>query len=192
MTQSANAKNTYTETQVKTFNKQIAHIKTSSEALAVSIHSAGIFAIAQANEFGNINFGTRLMDAMGKKHNRQRVVNWLVKFGKFGVAKGLIVYRNRKDISAENLDKWLDNANKTPYWELTPEAKLIEKIDYLTMLGSLLNRHKAAQNKAEFGIKIEEHNIGIIPELQKLFDKFQTPHKPKANKVQAEVAMQQG
>ena len=71
----------------KTFNSNIATIKKGSEALAQAIHAAGMFALAQANEHGNIGFAVRLVEAMGKKHDAQRVVKWLCHFGKFDVKK---------------------------------------------------------------------------------------------------------
>jgi len=113
----------------KSFNAAIKRIKTTSEEFAATIHEAGLFAIAQANEHGNVGFGARLIEAMGKKHDRQRVVSWMVKYGKFGVKNGLIVYRSRKDITVANLDATLAQAEAVPYWELTPEKKLVETVN---------------------------------------------------------------
>ena len=40
----------------KSFNSNIAAIKKGAEAMAMAIHNAGLFAIAQANEHGNIGY----------------------------------------------------------------------------------------------------------------------------------------
>lgn len=179
MTTTANAKLTITPEAQKKFNKDITVIKGAAEGLAAAIHSAGLVAIAQVNEHGNTGFGTRLMEAMGKKHNRQRVVNWLVKFGKFGVKNNALVFRNRKDITPQNMGAMLEKAANLPYWELTPEQKLVERVDYLSLLHSMLNKHKGMEAKEAAGKQVEERNIGLLPELQALFDKFSKPAAPE-------------
>lgn len=158
----------------KTFNQAIKTISAMGEKFAETIHEAGMFAIAQVNEHGNDGFGVRLIEAMGKKHDRQRVVNWLVHFGKFGVKNGVLVYKQRRDINPENYDAILEKANNTPYWELTPEKKLVERVDYLAMLKGIVNRHKTMQKKASEGAKVEELNTGIIAEIETILAKHTT------------------
>lgn len=156
----------------KQFNATIKAIKTNSDTLAQAIHTAGLFAIAQANEHGNVGFGVRLIEAMGKKHDSQRVCTWLCRFGKFGVSKGVLVYRKRKDIDGTNLESWLAKAEATPYWELTPQKALVEKVDYLSMLHSIINKHKAMEKKQAEGKEVVENNVGILAEVEKLLAKF--------------------
>ena len=157
----------------KLFNNAIKQIKGQSENLAQAIHDAGLFAIAQVNEHGNDGFGVRLIDAMGKKHDTQRVVNWLVKFGKFGVKNGVLIYKNRKDILPENLPTWIENADKTPYWELTPQKKIVEKVDYLAMVASIIKRHQKVEKDNLEGKEIEEKNIDVLKDLSLILEKHQ-------------------
>jgi len=152
----------------KMFNSTIKAIKTLSENLADDIHDAGLFALTQVNEHGNDGFCVRLVEAMGKKHDAQRVVNWLVRFGKVGVKDGHIIYKNRKDITPETLPAWIEKAEATPYWELTPQKKLIERVDYLASLAAIIHKHKAMEKKAAEGAQVEELNVGVIKEVEAL------------------------
>lgn len=162
----------------KTFNAALKTITGTGEKLASSIHDAGCFAIAQANEHGNIGFAVRLRDAMGKKHDAQRVVTWLCHFGKIGVKDGMLVYRKRKDIQPENMDAWLVKAEATPYWEFTKQKQLIEKIDYLAMLKSISTKHKNAQIKLDEGGQVVESNVGVLIEVEKLLAKLTAKAAP--------------
>jgi hypothetical protein len=173
----------------KGFNGALVAIKKSSDGLAQLIHDAGIFAIAQVNEHGNDGFAVRLVEAMGKKHDAQRVVNWLVRFGKLGVKKGAIVYRNRKDITPETLPVWIERAEATPYWDLTPQKQLVEHVDYLGMVASIINKHKAVIKKQEEGKEVEEKNVSILPELEALYAKLTAKAAPIEAQTNAVVSM---
>jgi hypothetical protein len=159
--------------EMKDFNKAIESIKNNAEKLAATIHEAGMFAIAQANEHGNTGFGVRLIEALGKKHNAKSVAKWLQTFGKFGVKKGELVYKARKDINATNLEAWLVKANATPYWELTPDTITIVKYDYLTMLKGIVAKHKKASELESEGKTVVENNVAVIAEVEALLAKFQ-------------------
>jgi hypothetical protein len=152
----------------KSFNQAINTIKTGSEALATAIHNAGIFAIAQANEHGNIGFGTRLIEAMGRKHDVKRVEKWLCTFGKFGMKAGVLVYRNRKDIKAETLQAFIDKAEVIPYWELTEQEHHVFSVDYLSALYSLFNKSKKAEELRLEGKEVDEKNVAILEEIKTL------------------------
>jgi hypothetical protein len=166
----------------KGFNGVLRAIKNTSDKLAENIHAAGLFAIAQANEHGNIGFATRLIDAMGKKHDAQRVVTWLCAHGKIGVSKGLIVFRKRKDVLPENLDAWLEKADASPYWVYTAQKKLVENFDYLAMLQSIIHKHdKVIPEKIAAGFEVNETNIAALVEVRKLVEKL----APKAVPVAA-------
>ena len=141
----------------KQFNAALATIKKSAEVLAQSIHEAGMFAIAQVNEHGNWYFGNRLIEAMGRKHDAQRVVTWLTHFGKFGVKGGKLCYRQRKDIKLENLDAWLEKAEARPYWELTAQKLLVQNVNYLSMLASIAKAYE--KNQQKIGIKKGTHTF---------------------------------
>jgi len=167
----------------KSFNAAIKRIKTTSEEFAQTIHEAGIFAISQANEHGNVGFGVRLIEAMGKKHDRSRVVSWLVKFGKFGVTKGELVYRSRKDITPANLDAMLAQAEAVPYWELTAERKLVETVNYLAMLKSIVAKHKLAQEKQAAGKQVDELHLDVLAKLEKVLESCKQPVAPAAEAV---------
>ena len=166
----------------KGFNQAIKVISTVGEKFAESVHEAGIFAISQANEHGNVNFGIRLIDAMGKKHDRQRVVNWLIAFGKFGVVKGVLVFKKRKDIAPENFDAWLVKANNTPYWELTPQKPLVEKVDYLAMLRGIVAKHKNVAKREAEGKEVEESNMHVVAMVEELVAKL-APKKEETTPV---------
>jgi hypothetical protein len=156
----------------KSFNGNLQTIRKSGEKLAQAIHDAGMFAIAQANEHGNTGFATRLIEAMGKKLDVQRVVNWLVAFGKIGVSKGVIVFRKRKDILPENLDKWLAKAEANPYWEYTKQKKLVENVDYLALVAGIIAKHSRIEKGETNGKEYTEDNVGVVAELIKVYDKL--------------------
>lgn len=157
----------------KGFNAALKRIKINADTLAQAIHDAGIFAIAQANEHGNIGFGTRLVEAMGKKHDAQRVVTWLCHFGKFGVKGGELVYRARKDIGPDKIEATIAAAEATPYWELTKQKELTYKVDYLALLNSLLNRHEKAEELRAEGREVDESNITVLDEVRELIARHQ-------------------
>lgn len=154
----------------KGFNGAIKTIKATGEKFAEAVHDAGIFAIAQVNEHGNDGFGQRLMEAVGKKHDRQRIANWLMKFGKFGVKNGVLVYKARKDITPANMDAMLEQANNMPYWELTPEKKLTETVNYLQLLKGIVNKHKTAQAKQAEGKQVDELHLEVLAKLEKVLE----------------------
>lgn len=156
----------------KGFNSALKVISTTGDKFAQAVHEAGLFAIAQVNEHGNSGFGVRLLEAVGKKHDRQRIANWLMKFGKFGIKNGVLVYRSRKDITPANLEATLEQADALPYWELTPEKKLVETINYLSLLKAAVMKHKAAEAKIAEGKQVDELHLEVFADLEKLLDKY--------------------
>lgn len=172
----------------KQFNTTIKAIKSNAESLAQSIHDAGVFAIAQANIHGNDGFAVRLMEAMGKKHDAQRVATWLMKFGKLGVKKGIMVYRKRLDITPENAQSFIDQADTTPYWELTIQPQLKMTIDYLALLHGLVKRHETAETSRKEGKEVTELHPEVLAEVKAMLKKLGTQgSEPVSN--QAVVSM---
>lgn len=151
------------------FDTLISTIEIQGEQFANNIHEAGLHAIAQANQHGNIGFATRLMDAIGKKHARERVKSWLIKFGKFTLKDRAIVYLKRADIKPENLDSWLEKADATPYWELTNEAEAKVTIDYLQIIKSAIEK---AGKEAAKGKEVTEKHVEAKVELQALLERL--------------------
>lgn len=176
----------------KSFNSTIKNISKNSEALAQDIHNAACFALAQANEHGNIGFGTRLLEAMGKKHDVKRVEKWLCHFGKFGMKKGELVYRARRDILPENLEAQQAKAEALPYWELTEQEHHKFVCDGLGLLRAAMNKYANAQGRIKAGIKdVEIKNEAVFAEVQALLDKFTPKPAPavveekKTSKIKA-------
>jgi hypothetical protein len=164
----------------KSFNTAIAGIRKNSESLAELVHSAGLFAIKQANEHGNTGFGERLIEALGRKHDAKRVEKWLCYFGKFGMKAGKLVYRARKDIGPENLDAWLEKASATPYYDLTAQEHHGFTFDGLAGLKSILKRHATAIEKAQAGEEVTMKNEGVLAEVQALLAKYDKTAAPTA------------
>lgn len=162
----------------KQFASTIAFIAKGTEAVANSIHLAGLYALQQANVHGNVGFGVRLIEALGGKHDVKRVEKWLCHFGKFGMKEGLLVFRKRKDINETNLDAWNEKSANCPYWTLTPVEHHKFSVDYLTMLKGLLNKHRKAEALREEGKEAEEHNTGVLIEVEKLLAKFAPAEQP--------------
>lgn len=156
----------------KTFNTILKKINKTSEQLARDIHDAGMFAIFQANQFGNVGFAERLMEAIGRKHDAQRVAKWLVKYGKIAIVKNKVTYRNAKDINPETFDAVLAEAEATPYWELTPKTNVTVSLDILSRLEAILhsveNMHKKQSEGKDVVIEHEE----ILPDVKALIEKF--------------------
>ena len=159
----------------KGFNGALKAIRASGDRLAATIHAAGLFALAQVNEHGNTGFGERLMDALGRKHDAKRVEKWLCHFGKFGMKSGKLVYRNRKDINAENMDATMQKAEATPYWELTQQEHHKFSVDYLTMLNVFESKHNRAVALRESGEEAIENNVAILDDIAALIQKYKTP-----------------
>lgn len=158
----------------KDFNKSLVSIKKQGESLATEVHNAGMFALLQANTHGNTGFGVRLIEALGKKHDAKRVEKWLMHFGKFGIKDGLLCYRKRKDITAENFDATMQKAEATPYWELTAQEHAVFKVDYLAQLKSLLAKHEKAVQLRSEGKDAEEKNEGLLGALKAVLQAHET------------------
>jgi hypothetical protein len=158
----------------KQFNNTIKNIKKGSEELAQAIHEAGVFAIAQANLHGNDGFAQRLIEAMGKKHDTQRVATWLMKFGKLGIKQGVMVFRKRVDITPENAQVFIDNAEATPYWELTPQPQLKMTVDYLALLQGIVKRHTTAEESRKEGKEVTELHPEVLYSIKELLKKIGT------------------
>ena len=157
----------------KTFNSTLKAISKSGEALASMIHEAGMYALEQVNTHGNDGFAVRLIDAMGKKHDVKRVEKWLCHFGKLGIKKGVLCYRNNSKIKPETYEAVMEEADNTPYWELSPQEHHKFTVDYLGMLQGLLKRHETAKQKEAEGIEVEERNLGILDEVAKILKAHQ-------------------
>lgn len=154
-----------------------------TEKLAEDIHSAGLFALHQVNVHGNTNFVTALIEAMGRKHRAEAVKTWLMHFGRVQFKKGEVKVRNRKDLTAENAEAWLEKANATPFWELTPEPVAKLHKDYLTAIKALIHFHtETVKEKVAAGIQVTEENTGIVAQLEKIV----AAHKP-ANEADKEI-----
>jgi hypothetical protein len=173
----------------KQFNTTIKAIKGKSDDLAQAIHEAGVFAIAQANIHGNNGFAQRLVEAMGKKHDAQRVVTWLIKFGKLGVRKGEIVFRKRQDITPENAQSFVDKAEALPYWELTKQAQLKMTIDYLALLHGLVKRHETAETSRKEGKEVTELHPEVLQQVKELLKKIGNTPKEQAFQDQQIVTL---
>lgn len=159
----------------KSFNSALTIIKKSGESLAQAIHEAGCFAINQANIHGNIGFGVRLMEAIGRKHDAKRVEKWLCTFGKFGMKAGELVYRKRKDIHEENYAAALEKANSTPYWELTQQEHCVFTVDYLAGIKSLVAKHDKAESLRGEGKEADEKNVAILDEVKAILARYTVP-----------------
>jgi hypothetical protein len=169
----------FTEKQLA---KALNTIVTSGDTLADNIHSVGLWAIEQSNLHGNINVANRLLEAMGQKHDKARVIVWLVEFGSFSYSKEKgLSYRNRKDVSPETAQGFIDAATETPYWVFTRQAEPKFDVDMLKRLKTLLEvptkiRAKAEEAHAEAHI----HNEGLVEQLIAVYNKF----KPEVQEPQ--------
>ena len=157
-------------TTEKQFKKSLANIVTCGDSLARHITDSGLFAIAQANLHGNVTAGIMLLEAMGKKHDKARVIIWLVNFGKFAYSKDKgLTYRNRKDILPENVDSWIIGASETPYYEFSKQAEPEFKVDVYKALASLIARpakvEKAADEKGKEFTLLHGDMIGALQEV---------------------------
>jgi hypothetical protein len=167
----------------KQFDVALKTIGKSAEGLAASIHLAGLFAIEQSILHNNASPAIRLREAMGKKHDAQRVVTWLCFFGKLGVKKNAIVYRARKDVMPEHCEAQLKAADDCPYWDKTPQKAIVFSVDYLAGIKSLIAKHEQAIEKTAQGEEVREKNIALVARLHALVAEY----APKAADVKAEL-----
>jgi len=161
----------------KQFNSTIKAIKGNSEALAQAIHEAGVFAIAQANLHGNDGFAQRLIEAMGKKHDAQRVATWLMKFGKLGLRKGVMVFRKRLDITPENAQSFIDKAEALPYWELTAQPQLKMTVDVLALVHGIVKRVITAEESRKEGKEVIILHPEVLLQVKELLKKIGSTEK---------------
>lgn len=154
--------------ELATFNKVLSSISKSSDTLANEIHTAGLYALKMVNESGQSGPASRLVTALGDKHDMNRVVKWLCHFGKLQWAKGQIVYKKRKDISEATAAGFMERANETPYWKLTAQTKPSHTFDYLTMIKGILRQHKKAGELEGEGKIVSEKNVHFLKELETL------------------------
>ena len=148
------------------FNKVLSSISKSSDTLANEIHIAGLYALKMVNESGQSGPASRLVTALGEKHDMNRVVKWLCHFGKLQWAKGQIVYKKRKDITEATADGFMERATETPYWKLTAQTKPSHTFDYLTMIKGILRQHKKANQLEGEGKIVSEKNVHFLKQLE--------------------------
>lgn len=144
------------------YKKLITKITKNAEALAQDIHSAGMAALKQANEFNNMAWGIDLVKAVGDKHAGKRVQAWLVMFGKFKMKDGEIVAAAKKPLP----DNWEATANELPYWEAftEPDVKPVE-LDYLKMIKSIIAKQGRLEQE---GKEYTEVNVAVKEKLQSI------------------------
>lgn len=171
------------------FEKKLKSISGYAESLANEIHAAGVYCLFQANVHNNVDAGQRLIEAIGKKQDKQRVGRWLVFFGKFTVKNDLLVYKKRKDITEANAEGWVKRANEMPYWELTAQPKLLVTFDYLAMIQSIINRASKVTELEEEGKQVTEKNKDVLKELNKIMVAYAPKDKlPEIKKQAAAIA----
>ena len=156
----------------KQFNTTLKAIKTNADNLAQSIHEAGVFAIEQANLHGNDGFAQRLVEAMGRKHDVKRVEKWLMKFGKLGIRKGIMVYRKRLDITHENAMSFVAQAEAMPYWDLTKQSHATMTVDWLNLLQGFLKRDETISNNIKEGKEVTVLHPEVLAEVKALLVKI--------------------
>lgn len=159
----------------KSFNISLKLIKGAGDKFAQSVHEAGVFALHQANIHNNNGFAVRLLEAVGRKHDAKRIEKWLCHFGKLGMKNNVIVYRNRKDITAATVDAFLTNAEATPYWELTVQEHHKMTFDTLSALKSIVARYQVVKKAEEEGKPVEIKHEAEFAAVQALLDKLIKP-----------------
>lgn len=156
----------------KEFGKRLTKISKQSDLLADDIHIAGLYALSQVNIHGQPSSAVRLIEAMGKKHDKVRVMKWLIHFGKLTVKDKVLVYKKRKDINPETVDAWAAKADAMPYWELTAQQEMTVTYDYYKMIESVLNKRKGIPELTSKGKQVDEVNEGLLDAIQEVFNKF--------------------
>lgn len=160
----------------KRFNKNLKAISTSAESLAKLIHESAMYALSQVNIHGNDGFAVRLVEAMGRKHDVERVEKWFCYYGKLGMKAGKLVFRKNKKIQPETIDAIMAEAAATPYWELNPQRHNVQSIDYLSLLAGIIKRRATISQKNsenDDAHQIEEHNVGVLDEIAKIIKAHQ-------------------
>jgi hypothetical protein len=148
----------------KTFDSTLVKINKHSDDLAEMIHDAGLYVIDQANTHRNIDPALRFVEALGRKHDKQRVVTWLTRFSILRIKKGSLIAG--KNVVAKT--EWLEEANSLPYWELTPQPTLKGKLDILASLKGVLNRYESAKSDSSKEWKF--YNEDLLKDIQAMID----------------------
>ena len=162
------------------FKKVLKTITKEADSMADDIHNAGMYALHQVNIHGNWHFSNQLILAMGRKHDKKRVIAWLTFFGKLSNTKDKgLVFRKRKDIVPETVEAWLKRADESPYWEHTPQEEAPFTVDYLSMLLSILHKHKMAITLESEGKPVKESHKGVIAEIEAIVLKHKSEVKEK-------------
>ena len=164
----------------KSYNQNLNIIKVTGEKFAQSVHEAGLFALYQVNIHGNATFATRLMEAVGRKHDAKRIEKWLCYFGKLGMKKNVLIYKARKDITPENVDAKLKEAEEIPFWDLTVQEHHKEVADIITLLQHIPKRIAALQQKEIAGADVEIRNLSALNEVNSLIEKLTKKAEPMA------------
>lgn len=164
----------------KSYNQNLKVIAVTGERFAQAVHEAGLFALHQVNIHGNSTFATRLMEAVGRKHDAKRIEKWLCYFGKLGMNKQALVYKARKDITPENVDAKLKEAETIPYWELTVQEHHKEVADIITLLQQIPKRIIKLQQKEAAGAEVEIRNLSALNDVNSLIEKLTKKAEPMA------------
>lgn len=115
------------------------------------IQSACLKCIKHAILYGDVSFGTRLMDATKGSIRRQAIVNYLSEFGPFSWnTKDLKFSGNKKwdRTKKEDVDAWIEKVNGTTWYDFTTEPTP-KPYDFMSDLKSLLGRVKRHTDKGE-------------------------------------------
>lgn len=156
----------------KELSKLIGQIGKDHVKLRDNIQSVCLKCIKHAVLYGDVVFGTRLMEATNGAVRRQGIVNYLSEFGPFTWnEKETKFTKNGKwaRTTSEKVDQWIQDVaqNELPWWEFTKEAK-IKPYDFLKDVDSLLNRvEKHIKNGENVGYGELRDSISIAVEAYK-------------------------
>lgn len=82
------------------------------------LHQHCMFALKQNIEHGQTGFAVRLLEKLENRHQvKRRIAWWFCKFGKFKINRfGRLEYRQRKNVTKENIDACLRIASDIPFY----------------------------------------------------------------------------
>jgi len=150
-------------------------IRVALSSVADEIHEYGLFALQQANEYGNVTYGNLLIDALGKKGDVARIEKWLMHFGKFKMKGNKLVYLARKDINAETIDNMLVKADETPWYDFTEVTHAKFSVDFLTLLKSAIKKGQKAEELQAEGKEVDVKHAELLADIKAMVERMEAP-----------------
>ena len=156
------------------FNKKVSTIKRHSEGLANDVHECAMFALEQANMYGNTDPANKLISALHHSQRKQALVAWFedlskailqedktLKYSK-GKQIAILIAGNKTEFTPEEAIVYGDS---NPYYDYTHEQKPPTSFDVLKSVEALIRKIEryTTEGKQVDHYELKEKLAALVP-----------------------------